>query len=735
MSTKSYNEAAEFLERLRPGGPWVLTAIIPDGDTVTITAKTAEDVCAFVKKHDGKRNLYYSVNPCRRSMSKKASKLDIAAVEYAQGDLDPADDESPEAAKERYLKQLNGGAFKPRPTALVDSGNGLQGLWQLQQRIALGKPVQVKDAEGKLVWKFLPEDQDKINDVEDRVAAIMQRLGAKAGTQNIDRILRLPGTINLPNAKKKREGRTQCPTKLIWFEDAAYKLEAFAKAGADKQTKKAKGDKKAAPSSGEDRLEAALHEAVPTGRRSEKVAFVVCEMLRRGYLSPAIERVLLDRELAISAHVYDQAKPQEYAARQVQQLIKKIHFVCDKGKILHREPANIRIALAKLGVAIRYDMFADRIMVDGLSDFGPALEDAAVNRLWLTFGRRFCFYPELELTRLVVGDMARLNQFHPVRDYFDGLTWDGNPRVDKWLVDYAGAENSEYVRAVGALVLIAAVRRVRKPGCKFDEMLVIEQPLQGTDKSTALSVLAIEEDWFSDDLPLHIDSKRVIEHLRGRWIVEAAELAGMRKTDAEHLKAFLSRRIDRARMAYGRLPIEAPRQCVVIGTTNKSEYLRDVTGNRRFWPVLIVRFNLNALRRDRDQLWAEAAVREAKGESIRLAPELWLKAGTEQQQRLADDPFVAHLDGHLCAVEGRIKSADLPVILDLRGAQLTQEAGVRISEAMRRLGWKRPNKSGQLRFDGHKQAAWVKGDSRKWIKVDRSQYGLMLEAVDDDSAA
>jgi predicted P-loop ATPase len=292
------------------------------------------------------------------------------------------------------------------------------------------------------------------------------------------------------------------------------------------------------------------------------------------------------------------------------------------------------------------------------------------------------------------------------------------------------------VRAVGALVLIAAVRRVRKPGCKFDEMLVLEQPLQGTDKSTGLAVLAVEEDWFSDDLPLHIDSRRVIEHLRGRWIVEAAELAGMRKTDAEHLKAFLSRRIDRARMAYGRLPIEAPRQCVVIGTTNRSEYLRDVSGNRRFWPVLIARFNLQALRRDRDQLWAEAAAREAKGESIRLAPELWPKAGAEQQQRLADDPFVTHLDSALAGLEGRIKTADLAMILELRGAQLTQEASVRISEAMRRIGWKRPNRSGQLRFDGQPHYAWVKGNARRYrIKVDRSAaFGLMVEQVEEASS-
>jgi predicted P-loop ATPase len=197
---------------------------------------------------------------------------------------------------------------------------------------------------------------------------------------------------------------------------------------------------------------------------------------------------------------------------------------------------------------------------------------------------------------------------------------------------------------VSALPLIAAVRRVRKPGVRFDEMLVLEQPQQGSEKSTALSVLAVEDDWFCDDLPLNLEGKRVIEQLRGRWIIEAAELSGMKNADIEHLKAMLSRRIDRARMAWGRLPIEAPRQCVIIGTTNKSEYLRDTTGNRRFWPVLIQAFDLKALRRDRDQLWAEAAAREANGESIRLARELWPTAAKEQQQRLADDPYVVVLE-------------------------------------------------------------------------------------------
>jgi hypothetical protein len=211
------NAAVDFLEKLRPGGPWVLTAIVPDGGTTTMTAKNAEDVKAFVRQHDGKRNLYYSVNPTRTALSKKAAKIDIAAIEYALADLDPADGETPEQAKARYLAQLTG-EFEPKATALVDSGNGIQGLWRLQKRIALGEPVN---------GKFSAEDQAKIDDVEARVAAVMVRLGAKAGTQNIDRILRLPGTTNLPNEKKRKAGRAPCPTRLIYFNGIAHPIEAF----------------------------------------------------------------------------------------------------------------------------------------------------------------------------------------------------------------------------------------------------------------------------------------------------------------------------------------------------------------------------------------------------------------------------------------------------------------------------------------------------------------------------
>jgi hypothetical protein len=215
-----------FLQKLRPGGPWVLIAIEPDSKYPTVvTAHTADQIDAFVHRHNGRANIYYQVNPTRTAISKKTAKTDIAAIEYVLGDLDPAKGETSEAAKARYLDQLNGGAFEPRPTAGIDSGNGIQGLWRIRERIPLGKPVV--DEKGKLV--FSSEDRAKIKDAEDRIAAVMRRLGAEPGTQNIDRILRLPGTTNLPNETKRRKGRVACETRLLWFDDTSYPLEVFPK--------------------------------------------------------------------------------------------------------------------------------------------------------------------------------------------------------------------------------------------------------------------------------------------------------------------------------------------------------------------------------------------------------------------------------------------------------------------------------------------------------------------------
>lgn len=368
---------------------------------------------------------------------------------------------------------------------------------------------------------------------------------------------------------------------------------------------------------------------------------------------------------------------------------------------------NARIALNRLGVVLRFDEFGNRYLIDGLPGFGPILDDAALTRMRHTLEREWRLKYAKDRWFDIATDEARHRTFHPVREFLNSREWDGRARLDAWLCSYGGAADSEYVRAVGAIILIAAVRRVRQPGCKFDEMPVLESD-QGTNKSSALAILAINEEWFTDDCPLNADSKVLIEQLTGRWIVEMGELKGMRRGEVESVKAMLSRRVDKARLAYGRMPVEQPRQCVFFGTTNDSAYLRDMTGNRRFWPVKVKRFDLDALRRDRDQLWAEAAAREAQGESIRLPERLWAEAGAQQASREVSDPIYDTLAERLDGWVGKVRASDIWEAIGLGDTgRRTQDHNVRLSAAMQKLGWRRPKS--KLRFDGRPQHAWVKG--------------------------
>jgi hypothetical protein len=220
------HSAAAYLDRLRPGGPWLLVAINPiTGGIVAETVSNRQEIGNFVETHDGKSNLYYGVNPTRRNMSKKPAKTDVAAIEYIFGDLDPKSTESANDAKARYIAALK--TYPNATTFLIDSGNGLQSLWRLQEPIKLPEPVWTTDKDGKRVLEYSKETAAVINDVEARAEAVMKSLGSVAGTQNIDRVLRLPGTTNLPTKKKLKDGRVACPTDLLAFNDVSYQLDSF----------------------------------------------------------------------------------------------------------------------------------------------------------------------------------------------------------------------------------------------------------------------------------------------------------------------------------------------------------------------------------------------------------------------------------------------------------------------------------------------------------------------------
>ena len=250
-----------------------------------------------------------------------------------------------------------------------------------------------------------------------------------------------------------------------------------------------------------------------------------------------------------------------------------------------RTYSNARAAITALGVACSYDVFHDRMLVAGhpINEWAGELSDAVNVMLRQIIIDQFGFDPGKDNISDAATELCLENRFDPIVDYLAGLKWDGTPRLDQWLTTYLGAEDLDLNQAIGRLTLVAAVRRARKPGSKFDHILTLEG-VEGTMKSTSIVTLAGIEN-FSDQTILTASDKEQQELVRGTWIFEIADLAGMRRAEVEKIKAFASRTHDRARPAYGRRRVDAPRRCIFIATTNEDEYLQSQTGNRRFWPV------------------------------------------------------------------------------------------------------------------------------------------------------
>ena len=252
---------------------------------------------------------------------------------------------------------------------------------------------------------------------------------------------------------------------------------------------------------------------------------------------------------------------------------------------------------------------------------------------------------------VAVSKVADDRSYHPIKDYLSSIPqWDNVKRVDTLLIDYLGAEDSEYVRAVTRKTLCAAVNRIRKPGCKHDTMLVLCGP-QGKGKSTLISKLSME--WFNDSLQLsETKDKTAAEKLQGYWILEIGELAGLRKAEVETLRGFLSRQNDIYRASFGKRATPHERQCIFIGTTNaESGYLRDTTGNRRFWPVNTpgggCKDSWNITQDEVDQIWAEVLVYCNRGEKLYLDGEVLKLAEKEQKNAMESDDRVGMVEDYL----------------------------------------------------------------------------------------
>lgn len=285
---------------------------------------------------------------------------------------------------------------------------------------------------------------------------------------------------------------------------------------------------------------------------------------------------------------------------------------------------------------------------------------------------------------------AQERAFHPVRDFLGGLAWDGKPRLGSWLSFYLGADATPYTAGIGRMFLVAMVARIFDPGCKCDYMPVFEGP-QGARKSTACAILGGE--WFSDNLPDVTEGKDVAQHLVGKWLIEVGEMSAMSKGESNHLKAFITRPVERYRPSYGRKEVIQPRACVFIGTTNKSAYLRDETGGRRFWPVKVGRIDTDALTRDRDQLFAEAV--RAYRDGARWWPDQAFEAehiAPEQEARFEGDAWEETVRSYLVGKNKVLVGDVAREGLFIETPRLGRADQNRIVAILERLGWQRAAK-------------------------------------------
>jgi hypothetical protein len=473
--------------------------------------------------------------------------------------------------------------------------------------------------------------------------------------------------------------------------------------------------------------------------RSELVMGATRFMLEKGFEHQVIYDVLLSPDLGISNHIYAQENVPRYGRRQIAQCLKSMNgkatfdpvsteeaetlqFVFDdppmKDGVQKRAPTIIKtlihnaiVAIHKLGVKCEHNILTDIKLVNG-----KPFEDTVVTDIRIEAEKRFKVTFGSAMMREVVETMCVNNPVDPILNYLDNLPkWDGVQRVDQWLIDYCGATDTQLTRAIGRIILVAMVRRARRPGCQFDEMLILEGE-QGSGKSTLLQEgLLPKPDWFTDNVRLDGKASEFLEDTAGHWLIECSELVSMRRADVEQLKAQLSRRVDKARAAYARSRSDKPRRFIVIGTTNQEQYLVDDTGNRRFWPVRTAGRlweNVDKLAAVRDQIWAEAVALEKKGALIRLNPDLYVEAAKMQAERKVDNPYTEELDDAVGLAMGLVKTNDIMKHLGIRAAEYNRYYR-KVGEAMRELGFHKK----QIRVNGKNCKCWQRGDDYTPIRL------------------
>jgi virulence-associated protein E len=624
--------------------------------------------------------------------------------------------------------------------------------------------------------------------------SLCKLLGSDA-VQNASRLMRLAGTINYPSPKKRERGYVEELTTLKNFPNApAYKMDTLI--GLTPQSAVAKVSENKVVSRSIDWAKVDEHagwlkcvEDLPqdfnakgkvivahTGNIKDlnfdleyggavmkpysswsEVGHALAAMFKHDgrYTAEQIAAALMC-DLPCNQHVTKQ--PNEAARRRaVERSILRSHEPA-KPKLQRPEgepdwrerkingspiPSmhNARLAITALGIECSRDTFHNKTLFGyrddqvrhELQSIVGEVSDDGIIALRQLMSDRFGFDMEDKATRDAVKSLAREHCFDPVCDLIDKAEaeWDGIKRLDRMAADYFNCEDTPLNSAFMRKMMIALVKRAREPGCKFDTIVVLESK-EGFNKSTAWRVLAGAEN-FSDERIIGSQAKEVQEQLAEIWIHENADLAGLKKTEVESVKAYASRMVDIARPAFGHFVLKQPRHSIEVGTTNSDEYLQSQTGNRRFWPLTVTKaIDIEKLQHDRLQLIGEAAKYQSDGESVVLDEVLWADAGIEQEQRRIKDPWEDVLgdlpewisDGYGGSERLEIIHQDSPrevvsaavlveYVLKIPVAQQTTATAMRLSNVMKQLGWHR-DKNGYVSIGGKR----VKGYWRWQIGKD-----------------
>lgn len=357
---------------------------------------------------------------------------------------------------------------------------------------------------------------------------------------------------------------------------------------------------------------------------------------------------------------------------------------------------------------------------------GKELHDIDITMIKDWFAKTWRFEPADEKIVSAVSVIAYENRYHPVKTWLRALpAWDEAERVDTFLTKYIPCNGDEELRAVvGRRFLVSLVRRIFEPGCQSDQLLVLEGD-QGIYKSSAFRAL-VGDEWFSD-ASFNVEDKDAVMVIFSKWLIEFGELSTLDRTTAEHTKAFITRRSDRIRAPFDRKAKDYPRQCLFVGSTNKDEYLKDDTGNRRYWPFKVVsNCEIDLIRRDREQLFAEALYLYECGEVTYLKePRLIAKMKVQQAAREMQDVLVEHIDSVVVSLikakpalaEG-FTMHDLFETGKLTGVKLDQYNTSRVGSALRKLGF-----TNKLRkIGGHVKRVWRQEPGKeKFDYLERSE--------------